>query len=71
VVATLLELIPVASIFFSFTNSGKQVSHYLENGPNMITVGAALWAADIEANSTNMTELRDARAAGESFKKDL
>jgi hypothetical protein len=29
---TLLELVPVASIFFSFTN----------------TVGAALWAADIE-----------------------
>ncbi len=28
----LLELIPVASIFFSFTN----------------TVGAALWAADLE-----------------------
>ena len=30
--AVLLELIPVAGIFFSFTN----------------TVGAALWAADIE-----------------------
>lgn len=40
-VATLLELIPVVSIFFSFTN----------------TVGAALWAADIEANHTAMTEM--------------
>jgi len=40
-VATLLELIPVASIFFSFTN----------------TVGAALWAADIESNNTTMTEM--------------
>jgi len=39
-VATLLELIPVASILFSFTN----------------TVGAALWAADIEKNGTNMTK---------------
>jgi uncharacterized protein involved in cysteine biosynthesis len=34
-VAILLELIPVVSIFFSFTN----------------TVGAALWAADIEATT--------------------
>jgi len=40
-VATLLELIPVASIFFSFTN----------------TVGAALWAADIENEGTTMTQL--------------
>jgi len=40
-VATLLELIPFASIFFTFTN----------------TVGAALWAADIEGNNTAMTEM--------------
>ncbi|KAK0723783.1 hypothetical protein B0T21DRAFT_414152 [Apiosordaria backusii] len=39
-VATLLEMIPVASIVFSFTN----------------TVGAALWAADIEAKDTEMTK---------------
>ena len=32
VAAVLLELVPVASIFFAFTN----------------TVGAALWAADLE-----------------------
>jgi hypothetical protein len=32
VVATVLEMVPVASILFSFTN----------------TVGAALWAADME-----------------------
>ncbi|KAM7208950.1 hypothetical protein V8F20_000828 [Naviculisporaceae sp. PSN 640] len=38
-VATLLELVPIASIFFSFTNA----------------VGAALWAADIEAKETEMT----------------
>ncbi|KAI0805488.1 hypothetical protein GGR55DRAFT_655473 [Xylaria sp. FL0064] len=38
-VATLLEMIPVASIFFAFTN----------------TVGAALWAADIEEKNTKMT----------------
>jgi len=41
-VATLLELIPFASILFSFTN----------------TVGAALWAADIEGNNTTMTEMQ-------------
>lgn len=32
--AVLLELVPIAGIFFSFTN----------------TVGAALWAADMEKN---------------------
>lgn len=38
IAAVLLELIPIASIFFAFTN----------------TVGAALWAADIEkGNVTN------------------
>lgn len=37
-VATLLEIIPFISIFFTFTN----------------TVGAALWAADIEANQASM-----------------
>ncbi|KAH7175483.1 hypothetical protein EDB81DRAFT_751011 [Dactylonectria macrodidyma] len=39
-VATVLEMIPLASIFFTFTN----------------TVGAALWAADIEAKNTSMTD---------------
>jgi len=39
-VATLLEIIPFASIFFSFTN----------------TVGAALWAADIEAKENEMAQ---------------
>lgn len=38
-VATLIELVPVASILFSFTN----------------TVGAALWAADIEKSEGDMT----------------
>ncbi|KUJ14353.1 uncharacterized protein LY89DRAFT_686837 [Mollisia scopiformis] len=52
-VATLLELIPFASILFSFTN----------------TVGAALWAADIESNNTQMTEMSDPRSRGEA-KKD-
>ncbi|CAG8951529.1 hypothetical protein HYFRA_00007445 [Hymenoscyphus fraxineus] len=41
-VATLLELIPFASIFFTFTNQ----------------VGAALFASDIEKNNTRMTELK-------------
>ncbi|CAM1501706.1 Fc.00g036900.m01.CDS01 [Cosmosporella sp. VM-42] len=38
--ATLLEMIPVASMFFTFTN----------------TVGAALWAADIEGKNASMTD---------------
>lgn len=37
-VATLLEMVPFLNIFFSFTNA----------------VGAALWAADIEAKNTAM-----------------
>lgn len=39
-IATLLEMVPVVSMFFAFTN----------------TVGAALWAADIESKNTQMTE---------------
>ncbi|KND87392.1 Outer spore wall protein RRT8 [Tolypocladium ophioglossoides CBS 100239] len=39
-VATLLEMVPLASMFFTYTN----------------TVGAALWAADIEALDTSMTD---------------
>ncbi|KAH8601780.1 hypothetical protein B0O99DRAFT_200420 [Bisporella sp. PMI_857] len=53
-VATLLELIPFASILFSFTN----------------TVGAALWAADIESNNTAMTEMTSPAQARDSLAKD-
>ncbi|KAH8802812.1 hypothetical protein F5884DRAFT_903437 [Xylogone sp. PMI_703] len=49
-VATLLELVPVASIFFSFTN----------------TVGAALWAADIE---TKMNTTADTATSSNDPKK--
>ncbi|KAI0021413.1 hypothetical protein F4780DRAFT_778689 [Xylariomycetidae sp. FL0641] len=38
-IATVLEMVPFVSIFFAFTN----------------TVGAALWAADIEQKNTQMT----------------
>lgn len=53
-VATLLEMIPFASMFFAFTN----------------TVGAALWAADIEAKESQMDdstapELREAAKKAE------
>ncbi|KAK6066767.1 hypothetical protein SCUP234_11946 [Seiridium cupressi] len=52
--ATLLEMIPFASIFFAFTN----------------TVGAALWAADIEGKESQMDqstapELREAAKKAE------
>lgn len=46
VVAVLLELIPFASILFAFTN----------------TVGAALWAADLERSDTTAPKLRDQAA---------
>ncbi|KAF2229536.1 hypothetical protein EV356DRAFT_455668 [Viridothelium virens] len=43
VVATLLEMVPVVGIFFAFTN----------------TVGAALWASDMEGRSTTAPGLRE------------
>ncbi|KAF2757495.1 hypothetical protein EJ05DRAFT_391545 [Pseudovirgaria hyperparasitica] len=49
VVATLLEMVPFAGIFFSFTN----------------TVGAALWAADLEQRSNTAPSLRAQAAAAE------
>ncbi|TVY33605.1 hypothetical protein LSUB1_G007088 [Lachnellula subtilissima] len=60
-IATLLELIPIASILFAFTN----------------TVGAALWAAEsppanwldsIESNNTSMTEMQSPKTRDESKK---
>jgi hypothetical protein len=51
-------LVPVASIFFSFTNAGKLP--YPLPLPNLLiktVVGAALWAADIESNNTTLTEM--------------
>jgi hypothetical protein len=42
-VATLLELVPIASIFFAFTN----------------TVGAALWAADLETSASTSPDLKE------------
>ncbi|CCC08792.1 unnamed protein product [Sordaria macrospora k-hell] len=48
ILATLLEMVPVASVFFSFTNAGKFHLGKL--------VGAALWAADIENKETEMTD---------------
>ncbi|OBT42054.1 hypothetical protein VE00_07436 [Pseudogymnoascus sp. WSF 3629] len=41
IVASLLEMVPIASIFFSFTN----------------TVGAALWASDIEKSENGMDDI--------------
>lgn len=53
IVATVLEMVPLASIFFTYTNA----------------VGAALWAADIEATGTSMTD-SNAPALQESAEKD-
>ena len=50
VVAVLLELAPVASIFFAFTN----------------TVGAALWASDLERSQpTTAPKLQEEAARAE------
>ena len=43
VAGVLLEMVPVAGIFFAFTN----------------TCGAALWAADMERSAGSSPELRD------------
>lgn len=70
-VATLLELVPFASIFFTFTNTGKRCfSTILCHLLNHNSVGAALWAADIEANNTNMTEM-EVPQSREDAKKEL
>lgn len=62
-VATLLELIPVASIFFSFTNTGILPPFTATSAlTDPLVVGAALWAADIESNNTAMTEMSDPRS---------
>lgn len=59
-VATMLEMIPVASIFFTYTNTGRfsDGRRTAQQGPILTSfrtlVGAALWAADIEAASTSM-----------------
>ncbi|KAI1092866.1 hypothetical protein F5B19DRAFT_453098 [Rostrohypoxylon terebratum] len=52
-IATLLEMIPILSMFFAFTN----------------TVGAALWAADIEQGNTRTTQGTAPRLR-ETAKKD-
>ncbi|KFH46500.1 Regulator of rDNA transcription protein-like protein [Hapsidospora chrysogenum ATCC 11550] len=49
-VATLLEMVPVASMFFTYTNA----------------VGAALWAADIDANDESMTDEKAPSFQGDS-----
>jgi len=55
-VATLLEMIPVVSIFFTYTNTGE-CSRYIGAESELTrAVGAALWAADIEAMNTSMTD---------------
>ncbi|KAK6414378.1 hypothetical protein LTR95_017744 [Oleoguttula sp. CCFEE 5521] len=43
IVAVLLEMIPIAGIFFAYTN----------------TVGAALWAADLEQKGSTAPALRE------------
>ena len=42
-VATLLEMVPIAGIFFAFTN----------------VTGAALWAADLESQGTTAPQLKE------------
>lgn len=53
-------MIPFAGIFFSFTNAGRSLhnSHTVARSDetDTSTVGAALWAADIEAKNTAMTK---------------
>jgi hypothetical protein len=77
-VATLLEMIPFASIVFSFTNTGKSHKPLGESVMQpmrtlltpLAVVGAALWAADIEKKESEMSSstapgLRDAAKKAE------
>jgi len=49
VVGTMLEMVPIVGLFFSFTN----------------TVGAALWAADLEQKNTTAPGLREQASKAE------
>lgn len=54
-------MIPVASMFFTFTNTGKsrmsiKVQMPLNRDTDSFIVGAALWASDIEKKNTSMTD---------------
>lgn len=53
VVAFLLEMVPFVNLLFAFTN----------------TVGAALWAADMEKNATTAPKLREQVDKAEGKKK--
>lgn len=58
-VATVLEMVPIASMFFTYTNTGKWRLQRPKCNDGMLTettVGAALWAADLEAHSTSLTK---------------
>lgn len=72
VVATLLEMIPVVSVFFSYTNTGMNTSliHFFFYSLLTYLVGAALWAADIESQNNPMvkeTAPKLRQAAADSF----
>lgn len=54
-VATLLEMVPIAGIFFAFTN----------------VTGAALWAADMEANGGTSPELKEQAKKATGPEKEL
>jgi hypothetical protein len=63
-------MIPVASIFFSYTNTGMNIIPRYYASLLTYTVGAALWAADIESQNNPMVKetapnLR--QAAADSF----
>lgn len=50
-------MIPFASMFFTYTNTGKGPYPLIKTlCANAKTVGAALWAADIESMDTSMTD---------------
>ncbi|TQS35482.1 hypothetical protein Golomagni_04097 [Golovinomyces magnicellulatus] len=56
--ATLLEMVPCAGMFFSFTNTGTLKQIKLVTFLTILIVGAALWAADIESQNSRTSEQR-------------
>lgn len=48
-------MIPIASMFFTYTNAGRFCLSLTESRADIV-VGAALWASDIESMSTSMTD---------------
>ncbi|TVY40820.1 Outer spore wall protein [Lachnellula occidentalis] len=73
-IATLLELVPIASIVFAFTNTvgaalwAAEWVKFLAFSPSFSRRSPANWLDSIESNNTSMTEMQSPKTRDESKK---